>query len=93
MGRFQLDLHSNNMQALFIASQTPWGNEKFSSKEKLSSANTSEKQKLKCSVLHLPEALRFVQPPALKMLVVCKEWCGEEGREEMQNQKLSCTQN
>lgn len=45
VGRFQLDLHSNNMQALFIASQTPWGNKKFSSKEKLSSANTLGKQK------------------------------------------------
>lgn len=45
VGRFQLDLHSNNMQALFIASQTLWGNKKFSSKEKLSSANTSGKQK------------------------------------------------
>lgn len=45
VGRFQLDLHSNNMQALLIASQTPWGNKKFSSEEKLSSANTSGKQK------------------------------------------------
>lgn len=44
VGSFQLDLHSNNMQALFIASQTPWGNKKFSSK-KLSSANTSGKGK------------------------------------------------
>lgn len=65
VGRFQLDLHSNNMQALFIASQTPWGN-KLSSKEKLSSANTSGKQKTEVLSAASSWGLGIVQPPALR---------------------------
>lgn len=79
VGRFQLDLHSNNMQALFVASQTPWGNEKFGSKEKLSSANTSEKQKLECSVLRLPEACGLCSLQLSKCLWFARSAVGRRG--------------